>query len=108
MNAPHSRLPAHGSLGRALRRFPSQIRHANPPQRRGANRLCTESRRSGAPRRDCLGLYDLTAITVSGVIARKEENVSLYTTVPLADEPYVERALVLHVRYTPNGSPEII
>ncbi len=33
---------------------------------------------------------------------------SLYTKLPLADEPYVERALLLHVRYTPSGSPEII
>jgi hypothetical protein len=51
--------------------------------------------------------YDRTAVTVSGVIERKKEVVSLYTKLPLADEPYVERQLDLMVRYTPPGSPEI-
>lgn len=52
--------------------------------------------------------YDQTAVSISGVIVRKQETVSLYTKLPLADEPYVERVLLLHSRYTPPGSPEII
>ena len=51
--------------------------------------------------------YDKTAVTVSGVIVRKKEVVSLYTKLPLPDEPYVERQLDLMVRYTPPDSPEI-
>lgn len=51
--------------------------------------------------------YDRAAVTVSGVIVRKSEKVSLYTNFHVADEPYVERELRLHVRYTPRGSPEI-
>lgn len=52
--------------------------------------------------------YDRTAVSISGVIVRKQEKVSLYTKYPVPDEPYVERDLLLHARYAPPGSPEII
>lgn len=52
--------------------------------------------------------YDQAAVGISGVIVRKQETVSLYTRLAIPDEPYVERVLLLHSRYTPPGSPEII
>lgn len=51
--------------------------------------------------------YDTTSVTIKGVVVRKEETVKLYTTVPMVDEPFTERKLLLHVRYEPLGSPMI-
>ena len=51
--------------------------------------------------------YDTTSVTIKGVVVRKEETVKLYTTVPMVDEPFTERKLLLHVRYTPPDSPMI-
>lgn len=51
--------------------------------------------------------YDRAALTVSGVIVGKQEKVGVYTKYPVPDEPHVERDLLLHVRYTPPGSPEM-
>ena len=51
--------------------------------------------------------YDTTSVTIRGVVVRKQETVKLYTTIPMVDEPFTERKLLLHVRYTPPGSPMI-
>ena len=51
--------------------------------------------------------YDTTSVTITGVVVRKQEIVKLYTKMPMADDPFTERKLLLHVRYTPPGSPMI-
>ena len=51
--------------------------------------------------------YDTTSVTITGEVVRKQETVKLYTTVPMVDEPFVDRKLLLHVRYTPPDSPMI-
>ncbi len=98
--------------------MPPSIRHPAPPRSRPGE----YPRRRGAVPLGCVLVvvvpailfvlallwYDRAALTVRGVIVRKQEQVSLYTKGHLAHEPYLERTLTLHVRYTPPESPEII
>lgn len=52
--------------------------------------------------------YDATSVTIRGEVVGKQETVKLYTNLPLPDDPFTERKLLVNVRYTPPNSPMII
>ncbi len=91
------------------------------PARRGVLRARSKHARRGGVPIGCVLLvvlpvvllvaamvwYDTTSVTIKGVVVRKQETVKLYTNIPMVDEPFTERKLLLHVRYTPPDSPMI-
>ena len=91
------------------------------PSRAGVPRVHGEQARRGGVPIGCLLLvvlpiallvaamvwYDTASVTIKGVVVRKQETLKLYTNMPMVDEPFTERQLLLHVRYTPPRSPMI-